>query len=90
VLMTNDRAYYVSGGSRYHLSRNCPRLKNRDDVHEGKGGRAAACSQCLELAGIEDDYRELTTKRDELTRKIEKFEKALRKRRVDPTQVTVE
>ena len=77
--MTSDRAYYVSGGSRYHSSRYCPRLKNRDDVREGKGGRTTPCSQCLELAGVEDRYRQMRQERDELTRKIEEFERALRK-----------
>ena len=95
--MTSDRAYYVSGGSRYHPSRNCPRLRNRDDVREGKGDRTTPCLQCLKLAGIEDGYRELKKERDELARKrdklarqIEEFEKALRKMGVDATQVTME
>ena len=88
--MVSDRAYYVSGGSRYHLSPNCLHLKNRGDVREGKGGRTTPCRQCQGLAGIEDGYRELMRQRDELTRKIAQFETALRKMHVDPTQVTME
>ncbi len=78
--MSSARAWHVSGGGRYHASRHCPGLKNRDDVREGKGGRTKPCSRCLELAGIEDGYRELANK-------IERFKEALKKKGVDPMQV---
>ena len=41
--MSSARAWHVSGGGRYHASRHCPGLKNRDDVREGKGGRTKPC-----------------------------------------------